>query len=290
LAERRVRTTEQEVVDVIRRYGATHPAVYGDVRWETDHYVVSFTGDLEEHRRQLRALIDEPQMVEVASAAYSGAYLMAVSEAVRARYRGDPRRILKQSGPGSITLRAPFVGIAAELHGRYGDALDITVGNKPYPPARITPGEPKPLPGATIDLPELRLDFELGEATVPGGDDLVGAVVVTNRGNRRLRFMTGPTMTAGVRRRGDAYLAGGFSGWMTLAGRVLDLPPGQRETLRLIVGTTSCLPDLTYVVPPGAYQVVASFGVNFLDESSQPTGHRLVVRAGPDLAVTVPSV
>jgi hypothetical protein len=105
----------------------------------------------------------------------------------------------------------------------------------------------------------------------------------------RLHFITGPTMTGGLHRPGDAHLAAKSNGWMTLAGRAVDLQPGQRDELKIIVGTTSCLPDLTYVVPPGTYQVVASLGLSFLDEAIRPTGHQRVVRTGPDLAVTAPA-
>lgn len=63
------------------------------------------------------------------------------------------RRPLGSSGPGRISLRAPVADIAADLHHRYGDALDITVGSKPFPPERITGPRTVPLPVSTWSYP-----------------------------------------------------------------------------------------------------------------------------------------
>lgn len=152
---------DRDAAEIIRRYGAGHADTYGDLRWDDDHYVVSFTGALEEHRCNLRSLVAGLAEVEVVSTRYPSAYLSEVIDAVRAEFHGDERRILSQSGPGHVTLRAPFADIAAELHRRYGDALDITVGSKAFPPERITEFRTVPLPISGVDLPQLAVELHL---------------------------------------------------------------------------------------------------------------------------------
>ena len=123
------------------------------------------------------------------------------------RLKNDPRRPLAASDPGRISLRAPFAAIAADLHRRYGDALDITVGSKPFPPERITESQAVTLPISTAKIPNLTVELHFETPAVVAGEDLRGAATITNGGQRRLRFITG-LITGGVRRPGDEKLAG----------------------------------------------------------------------------------
>lgn len=280
-------TSEQDVV-VIHRYGADHPEVYGDVRWNGPRLVVSFTADLDEHLERLRALVKDPTLIDVDPARYTGAYLTEVFDTIRAQYEDDPRQVWWTMSTGHVTLRAPFDDVAADLHSRYGDALDITLGTKAYPPERIAPREPTPLPTSTVVLARARHRVRRWRPTISTGNDLQGDAVITNRGDRRLRFVTGRVMTAGVRRPGESHLARTFCGAITQAGRTVDLRPGQSDKLRLIVGTTSCLPDRSYTIPPGSYEIVATLSLHFVFQGGQLTGYQTLVRHGPTIMVTAP--
>lgn len=277
--------SRSEAGELIQDYGKRHPESFGGVRWNDDHYVVSFTDRLDAHRTELRALVADPSMIEVDPAGYTGAYLRRIGEEIRAELRHDPRRVLRASGPGTVTLRAPFAAVAADLHVRYGDALDITVGTKPFPPERIVDPPLVRLPVSTIDLPDLVLDFDIGEATVAPGDDLSGTVTLTNQGRERLRFLSGAAVGS-IRQPGSDHLSGTFHGWMSSVGLNVDLQHAQSTDLPLIVGTTSCLPDRSYVVEPARYELVVAVSVNPVDEHHQPFGHQTLVRVGPELVVT----
>lgn len=162
--------------------------------------------------------------------------------AERAELHGDERRVLSQSDPGYIPLRAPFADIAAELH--------------------------------------------LDSAIVAAGDDLPGTATLTNRVQDRLSFVTG-LMAGGVRHPGDDKLTGAFTGAVAAVGLNVDLRHGQSKDVPVVIGTSSCLPDRSYVVPAGAYEVVAVLSINCLDDHGRATGRRCFVVIGPTIEVTL---
>lgn len=174
----------------------------------------------------------------------------------------------------------PRALIAADLHRRFGDALDITVGSKPFPPDRITDFRTVPLPVSDADLP-LAVDIRFEPAAVVAGEDLRGTATLTNEGRDRLRFITG-----GVRHPGDDKLAGVFRGPQSAAALAADLDHGQSRDVPVLMGTASCLPDRSYAVPAGTYEVVADLSLNQRDDEGRPTGLRHLVVIGPPIEVT----
>lgn len=276
---------DRDVTEVLRRYGAEHADTYGDLRWDRDHYVISFTDDLEQHRSNLRSLLGHLSSVEVVASRHTSAHLTEVIETVRAEFRGHERRVLSRSAPGQLTLRAPYADIAADLHRRYGDALDITVGSKPFPPERITESAAVPVPVSTVSLPHLAIVLHFETPAVVAGEDLRGSATLTNRGHGPLSFITGP-MTGGVRQPGDDKLAGTFRGSLAAAGLIVDLRPGQSKDIPVLIGTASCLPDRSYVVPAGTYEAVTILSVNLRDDHGNPTSPERLVVMGPSIEVT----
>ena len=273
-----------EVTRIIRRYGTAHADTYGDLRWERDHFVVTFTAQLDEHRGNLRSLVGDMSLVEVEATRHTSAHLAEIVEAVRREFQDDGRRILGALAPGHVTVRAQFADIAADLHRRYGDALDITVGSWPFPPDSLGVFRAVPVPASTVDLKDLDVEFDFETLAVAAGDELRGIATLTNSGPDRLQFLTGP-VTGGVRHPGADMLAGVFEGAVTPAGFNIDLRHGATRELPLIVGATSCLPDRSYTVPAGAYEVVATLGVDFRDGQGRTSGPQSVVRIGPTITV-----
>lgn len=275
-----------DTVEDARDYVAGFPEVFGGIRVDGDLVVVAFTADLDEHLRGLQASVEHPELVRMEAASYSIAKLETDIREIRQRLKNDPRRPLGSSSPGRISLRAPFAAIAADLHHRYGDALDITVGSKPFPPERITESQAVgPLPISTAKIPNLKVELHFDTPAVVAGEDLRGSATITNGGQLRLRFITG-LMTGGVRRPGDDKLAGVFVGAVTAVGLNVDLDPGQSGDIPVLIGTASCLPDRSYIVPAGVYEVVATLSVNRRDDQGNPTGHQRHVVIGPTIEVT----
>lgn len=271
-----------DTVEDVREYVAGFPEVFGGIRVEGDLVVVAFTADLDEHRRGLQASVEHPEMVRVERAGFSEAKLTADIQAIRRRLANDPRRPEQGGGPGFIRLRAPLAELAAELHEEYGDALEITVGRKPFPPEKIGRREPVPVPVPTVVVPGLRLTVVLDEPTVAAGEDVHGRVVFVNEGTDLVEGMTG-VLTGGVCRHGDDFMAGAFTGAVVAIGYTVRLEPGQRKELGLIVGTASCLPDTSYVVSPGPYEAIAT--VPFRQADTAPGDHPRLVARGARITV-----
>jgi hypothetical protein len=69
-------------------------------------------------------------------------------------------------------------------------------------------------------------------------------VVFSNRGSQRVNGMTG-VLTGGVRGDEDR-MAGNFAGAIVAVGQRIEVGPGASIEPPLMVGTASCLPDLSY--------------------------------------------
>lgn len=272
-----------DTVEDVRDYVADHADVFSGIRVDGSLVVVAFTADVEEHLRGLQASVEHPELVRVEQARYSEARLTADIQAVRRRLADDPRDPELGGGPGFIQLRAPFGDLAAELHEKYGDALQVTVGHKPFPPEKIVDRRAVPIPTPTVTVPGLELTITVDTPTVAAGEDAHGRVLFANRGQRRVEGMTG-LLTAGVRRESDEYMAGNFAGAVAFIGHPVRLAPGETKELGLIIGTASCLPDTSYVVPPGHYEVIATIPFNQA-ESQEASAHPFLVASGAWITV-----
>lgn len=197
--------------------------------------------------------------------------------------------ILRRTAPGEVTLFAPYEHAAAELHARYGDRLRLWVGGKRYPPEMITQAA-IPLPVSAPDYCALRVLAQLRQVVAVSGALLDGTAEFSNIGPRRLRVLSG-IVTGGLRRPGDVIMAGAFHGAVAAIGYRLELGPGDRQVVPLVVGSDSVLPDRTYLLPPGDYEVVVAQQLPFLDEHGDITGRRAFVAGfGPTVTLTKPTV
>ena len=265
-----------DTVEDVRDYVARFPEVFGGIRADGELVVVAFTAALDEHLRGLQASVEHPELIRVEQARYSEAKLTDDIRAIRRRLADDPRHPEQGGRPGFIRLKAPFFELAAELHEEYGDALKITVGGKPFPPENIGDRQAVPIPIPTVTVPGLKLTVVLDVPSVVAGEEARGRVVFANRGSKRVEATTG-ILTGGVRRDGDDFMAGAFAGAVVAIGHLVRLEPGESTGLGLVVGTGSCLPDTSYVVPPGRYEVIAAIPFNQAD--TPPTDcPRLVAR------------
>jgi hypothetical protein len=277
----------RDTVEDVRDYVADHQDVFGGMRVSGDLVIVSFTADLDEHLDGLRASVEHPELVRVEPAQHPLAKLKADAGAIRQRLGADPRHPLSGSAPGHIKLRAPFAELAAELHRHYGSSLEITVGHKPFPPEQIGDLQPVPLPTPTVTVAGLELTITLNAARVAQGEDLRGRVIFSNRGTQAVHGSTG-VLTGGVRAENDNRMAGNFAGSIVLVGQRIQLDPGASMELPLVVGTASCLPDDSYVVPPGRYEVIAD--IPFHRPDLPPTPRPVLVARGAWVTVDAPAI
>jgi hypothetical protein len=273
-----------DTVEDARDYVAGHPEVFGGLRVSGELVIVAFTSHLDEHLRGLRASVEHPELVRVELAQHPRTKLEADAREIRQRLANDPRRPLQGNGPGQVRLRAPFESLAADLHREFGASLQITVGFKPFPPEHIVDPQPVPLPVPTLVMPGLALTIVTDSFRVVQGEDLRGHVVFHNRGSTDMADTTGGLLVGAVRAdHDDDCIAGAHAGAIAWVGRHIQLSPGASTEVPLLIGTASRLPDTSYVVPPGRYEIIVAVGYRQLVPT--PEGRPLLVARGAWITV-----
>jgi hypothetical protein len=162
-----------------------------------------------------------------------------------------------QPPPYTIVL-APWATAAAyDLHEKFGDLVDLTVGALPYPPGRLA-GELPALrpPAELLDPAEVEVELD-GPAVVRTGHTLRHGLLLRNLSGRELVIATNGQVTAFVVDPGSGEVVGGFAGAQTLPLITFRVAPGQTERIPLLIGTASIRPALGYAVPPGEWGLQA---------------------------------
>ena len=239
-------------------YGLAHPDEYASIRYENGprvRMVVGFTAHIEEHCAALRAILEYPDEFEIILQPATEARLDEIMQALSALAGDRMRSVGRGAGEVHLTLRADGEDVAAEMHERYGDLVEITVGLLPYPD-RFS-GDPLcgPLVGPIdVDSPLVAV-ATLDVGSVRSGLDFGGTVIVRNAGADVFDFQSGPTQSAVVFRPGAAAPSGFYTGGMDAIGYGARLEPGGSVSLDVVGGTASCDPALGYALPPGLYEV-----------------------------------
>jgi hypothetical protein len=159
--------------------------------------------------------------------------------------------------PIEIHLAAWASDAADELHRRFGDDVELTVGWLPYPPGRRARTRWR---GASAELPELlnpdEVTVALDEpAVVSSGHTLRHQLTVHNLARGELQLATNGTVTAVVVDPRTGETVGGFSGAQILPLKIFRVPPGESTRIPLLIGTASSRPQLGYAVPPGEWGI-----------------------------------
>jgi hypothetical protein len=178
---------------------------------------------------------------------------------------------------------APWAeAVARELHGRFGDQVDLTVGALPYPPGRA-PRWPRPAgePAALLNPAEAGAELD-GPAVVRSGHTLRHGLLVSNHTGAELAIATNGHVTAVVVGPGTGEVVGGYSGFQTLPLIIFRVPPGGTERIPLLIGTASFTGRLGYVVPPGSWGIQVT-----LQLTPNPDVRDRVPRRTPVLPLTV---
>jgi hypothetical protein len=162
--------------------------------------------------------------------------------------------------PFQIGLAAWAAGTAEELHQRFGDSVELTVGALPYPPdAPVRHGRPW-LGSDAGDFPPLldpqEITAELdGPAVVRSGHTLRHSLLVRNHSRQGLEIATNGQVTAVVVDPRTGEIVGGFFGAQRLPLVIFRIEPDQAERIPLLIGTASFTRRLGYTVPPGEWGV-----------------------------------
>jgi len=157
-------------------------------------------------------------------------------------------------------LRPTGGAVAEELWTRYGDAIAITVGTKPFPPDRPPlrfDNRPRlPLPAGGPEHDGVRAEIVLDEPSVRSGERANGRIVLHNSSDRHVTIHGGQ-MVGCVVRPGTTEVMGVGTGPVPLVGMTVSMIPGGQGHFPLWVGTASVLPGPDPCLPAGAYEAVA---------------------------------
>jgi hypothetical protein len=175
-----------------------------------------------------------------------------------ARYPSLDSDLVPRTPPIRLHLTPWATDAAEELHRRFGDDVELTVGWLPYPPGR--PARRRRQQGVPCELPDLldpdEVTVELDEpAVVSSGHTLNRYLTVHNLTGTELQLATNGGVTAVVMDPQTGETVGGFSGAQIVPLKILRVPPGGSTRVPLLIGTASSRPQLGYAVPPGEWGI-----------------------------------
>ncbi|HLM96994.1 MAG TPA: hypothetical protein VK283_11805 [Acidimicrobiales bacterium] len=165
----------------------------------------------------------------------------------------DPRSDRGREPPLRIGLAPWATDVARDLHGRFGDVVELQVGALGYPEGRR---HRVPLPELGPELDPSRIEFAVDPPLeVRSGHTLRSQLHVWNRTGGEVQIVTNGGVTGYVVDSRTGTVVGGFSGAQRLPRVVFRLQPQSPELIPLVVGTASFVPDLGFAVPPGLWAV-----------------------------------
>ena len=258
-------------VATVRAYGEAHPDTWVALRFENEpsvRIVALFVGDdLRPHEEALRQLVEHPDQLELRSSPYPLAHLEAIRDEIHALATSLESGTFKMWGVGqgmvNVQLRASEEPLAAELHDRYGGAVDLTVGSFRYP--AMTPLYPrvetwgKQAPLLSADVADVSVPKGL---TIGSGEDLMSVLLTHNNTDQELVIKTNGQVTARVVDPQTGDYVGGFTGAQHMPLIPFRIPPGESVDIPLLIGTASSVPELGYAIPPGQWSIEVTLGIS----------------------------
>jgi hypothetical protein len=163
--------------------------------------------------------------------------------------------------PPFILLLEPWaLDVAQELHSRFGDAVDLTVGAMTFPDRRIVPRSTEPEPSILLEPDDITANLD-GPHEVSSGRTLVTDLRLHNHTDADIEIHTqGEYTDTRLVDPESGDIVGGYRGYkpssLMFHGKVFKLLPHGSALIPLTVGTASTVPGLGYTVPPGEWGLV----------------------------------
>jgi hypothetical protein len=271
-------------IEAVRRYGESHPEVWVGLHLAWDpppaHVVATFSDDLEGHETALRALVAFPDRLQVRRTPYPAFRLEEIRAEAHEMAKPTEAGHISGSGVGHgkvrLSLWASQEVLAAELHERYGDAVDLTVGYLHYPDCTLLKFDGSP---RTLSFPERPplLPPDVGDVSVPeelrvtSGHQARSELSLRNCGPEELVLETNGSVTATVVDGNTNERVGSFEGAQTMPLVRYSAKPGTTVQVPLLIGTACLLPRLGFAVPPGEWAIEVVLG--FADRGRFITPH-----------------
>jgi len=255
-------------LEVVRTYGEAHPDVWVGLRFENDppvRIVALFSGeDIQEHEAALRSLVDYPGQLEVNWSPWPLSHLEDIRAQVHQMATTGDGGAFREWGIGqgnvTVRLKSNQETLAAELHERYGDAVDLTVGYFHYPDLKFLGHDGMPGPPPVPQRPALLASDEIEvsveeDLKVKSGEDLSSVLRVRNHQSAEIVVLTNGMVTAHIVDPETDEVVGAFDGARRLPLVPFRIPPHDFAEIPMLIGTASTAPRLGYAVPPGRWTI-----------------------------------
>jgi hypothetical protein len=168
--------------------------------------------------------------------------------------------------PFHIRLASWATDVAADLHARFGDEVSLTVGSLQFPDRTDrdydgTLRQPRTVKRAPL-IPSNEFDVWIEEGLeVRSGLDLWSELGVRNKGPETVMVTTNGQVTARIVDPETDEVVGGFSGAQTMQAVSFRAPPDGAISIPLLIGTSSSVSRLGYVIPPGHWAIEVDLDV-----------------------------
>jgi hypothetical protein len=271
-------------VAAVGAYGAAHPGSFVGLRIGSVGVTVAFTTAIASHRQALKEIVRDPESLVVEQRPYSRTMLENIrSELAREWHQQQPRQhggLAVGYDTVEVTLDAQSEGLAEEVLARYGSALTMRVGFKGVP-VDISQIRQVDMPTPDLKVDGLTLEVELAEDRIAAGATARGRIWFLNTSDSQIEVETDSVVAGGIRLPGSSEVTGWFAGQLRGTGAFLNLPPGGRRPIKVVIGTASSEPNDEYIPTRGEYEVVV--GVNVRVKSKLSDQHGVMLADGPQL-------
>jgi hypothetical protein len=193
--------------------------------------------------------------------------LATVRADIESRFMDQLLSIGDGDGTVIVRLKPTATAVAEEIVGRYGSAVQVTVGFFPYPPPSSGPAGCSAPPLPAVDPGPLRAVIELASQRIIHAVSFQAKVRLTNTGSTMSTIDSGRPLSIYLFRSDRTSPVGAFPGAIGGTGVRLKLKPGQSQEILAVGGTASCDVRLGYELPDGPYVARAAVEI---DETSGP--------------------
>ncbi|GAA0948070.1 hypothetical protein GCM10009554_45310 [Kribbella koreensis] len=192
----------------------------------------------------------------------------SLREDLRRLYAESPDALMSGPDPDSersetrihIELDAWATEIAATLHTKYGELVDLRVGAMTFPAGEFWLGERwDQLYGVPVEPTRFEVD-SAAPLSVRSGRTSRREVLVTNRAAYPQVLSSNGELSSVVTD-DSGNVVGRFVGPQPLSLMGFEIAPHQTRSLPVLIGTASVVPDLPYAVPPGQWELIIELQV-----------------------------
>jgi hypothetical protein len=166
---------------------------------------------------------------------------------------------------GEVRLAPWAEEVAADLHARFADRLDVTLGFFSYPDRGLPNWEWRDMREGLAIVDPAWLEVVLdGPLTVVSGHTANHRLVISNRGESEIAIATNGRLTGFVVDPDSGSLVGVSVEPQPMPLVRFKAAAGATVTIPFLVGTASVVPELGYAVPAGTWvaQAILTLDVN----------------------------